>query len=49
MCVDYKTDMIIFNTMKDDVRDIVMEVIKECKQSDDKIINEVNSTDTISE
>ena len=41
MCVSYKTDMIIFNTIKEDVRDIVMEVIKEFKESYDKEINDV--------
>ena len=32
MCVSYETDMIIYNTIKEDVRDIVMEVIKEFKE-----------------
>ena len=44
MCVSYETDMIIFNTIKEDVRDIVMEVIKEFKESYDKEINEVCSS-----
>ena len=42
MCVHYKTDMIIFNTIKEDVREIVMEVIKEFKESYDKEINDVS-------
>ena len=41
MCVSYETDMIIYNTIKEDVRDIVMEVIKEFKESYDKEINDV--------
>ena len=36
MCVSYETDMIIFNTIKEDVRDIVMEVINEFKESNEK-------------
>ena len=41
MCVDYETDMVISNVIKEDVRDVVNEVIKECQESDDKMINEV--------
>ena len=41
MCVSYETDMIIYNTIKENVRDILMEVIKEFKESYDKEINDV--------
>ena len=41
MCVSYETNMIIFNTIKEDVKDIVMEVIKEFKESYDKEINDI--------
>ena len=41
MYVSYETDMIIFNTIKEDVRDIVMEVINEFKESNDKEIIDV--------
>ena len=44
ICVIYEIDMIIFNTIKEDVRDIVMEVIKEFKESYDKEINDVSNS-----
>ena len=44
ICVSYEIDMIIFNTIKEDVRDIVMEVIKEFKESYDKEINDVSNS-----